>query len=100
MTGYQLNHLFLKGSSPSHVVLRRFAPDDDNNTANAAGEPIRSSSFQGDGDSFNDDKERADQAICRSTFSAIQRKLERVGLPVGDGMDGRATVLAAYSPTH
>jgi hypothetical protein len=99
MTCYQLNHLFLKGSSPSHVVLRRFAPDDDN-TANAAGEPIRSLSFQGDGDSFNDDKEHADQAICRSTFPAIQRNLERVGLPVGDGMDGRAIVLAAYSPTH
>src|SRR5687768_4881688 len=55
--------------------------------AEAAAEPIRALSPKGDGDSFNDDKEPGGR-ICRSTFPAIPRNLELVGLPVGEGVCG------------
>jgi hypothetical protein len=43
--------------------------------------------------SLNNEKERVGQAMCRSTFPAVPRNLELVGLPVrDDGVHGRVTL--------
>jgi hypothetical protein len=39
---------------------------------------------KGDSDSFNDEKERADHAICQIDIPAITGNLDLVGLPLCD----------------